>query len=116
MVGHGYSYKPDHDYEIRHYVQHLRDFCDALGLARIHVHGESLGGCIAAQFAIDHPERTASLTLNTAGGLNTDPKVMGRVYNVTMQAVAEASPDDRESTCITSSHYCAYRMQIFFCK
>lgn len=93
MIGHGYSSKPDHDYEIRHYVRHLLDFCDALGLARIHVHGESLGGWIAAQFAIDHPGRTASLTLNTAGGLNTDPKVMERVYNVTMKAVAEASPE-----------------------
>lgn len=93
MIGHGYSDKPDHDYEIRHYVQHLVDFCDALSLDRIHVHGESLGGWIAAQFAIDHPERTASLTLNTAGGLNTDPKVMERVYNVTMKAVAEASPE-----------------------
>lgn len=91
MVGHGYSDKPDHDYEIRHYVKHLLDFCDALGLARIHVHGESLGGWIAAQFAIDNPDRTASLTLNTAGGLNTDPKVMERVYTVTMKAVAEAS-------------------------
>jgi 2-hydroxy-6-oxonona-2,4-dienedioate hydrolase len=91
MVGHGYSDKPDHDYEIRHYVAHLKDFCDAMGLDRIHVHGESLGGWIAAQFAIDHPDRTASLTLNTAGGLNTDPKVMERVYNVTMKAVAEAS-------------------------
>lgn len=93
MVGHGYSDKPDHDYEIRHYVAHLLAFCDALGLKRIHVHGESLGGWIAAQFAIDHPDRTASLTLNTAGGLNTDPKVMERVYNVTMKAVAEASPE-----------------------
>lgn len=93
MVGHGYSSKPDHDYEIRHYVQHLLDFADALGLDRLHVHGESLGGWIAAQFAIDHPERVASLTLNTAGGLNTDPKVMERVYNVTMKAVAEASPE-----------------------
>lgn len=93
MVGHGYSDKPDHDYEIRHYVQHLLDFIDALGLTRIHVHGESLGGWIAAQFAIDHPDRVASLTLNTAGGLNTDPKVMERVYTVTMKAVAEASYD-----------------------
>lgn len=91
MIGHGFSSKPDHDYEIGHYVQHLADFCDALGLERIHVHGESLGGWIAAQFAIDHPGRTASLTLNTAGGLNTDPKVMERVYTVTMKAVAEAS-------------------------
>jgi 2-hydroxy-6-oxonona-2,4-dienedioate hydrolase len=93
MLGHGFTDKPDQDYEIHHYVSHLRDFCDAMGLDRIHVHGESLGGWIAAQFAIDHPERTASLTLNTAGGLNTDPKVMERVYNVTMKAVAEASLD-----------------------
>lgn len=92
MIGHGYSDKPDHDYEIRHYVRHLLDFCDALGLERIHLHGESLGGWIAAQFAIDHPDRVWTLTLNTAGGLNTDPKVMERVYTVTMKAVAEASP------------------------
>ncbi len=91
MIGHGYTDKPDHDYEIRHYVQHLLDVCDALAIARIHLHGESLGGWIAAQFAIDHPERVATLTLNTAGGLNTDPAVMKRVYDVTMKAVAEAS-------------------------
>lgn len=92
MVGHGYSSKPDHDYEISHYVKHLLDFCDAVGVKRAHMHGESLGGWIVAQFAIDHPDRVASLTLNTAGGLNTDPEVMKRVYNVTMKAVAEASP------------------------
>ncbi|MEI9991983.1 MAG: alpha/beta fold hydrolase [Rhizomicrobium sp.] len=92
MVGHGFSDKPDHDYEIPHYVRHLLDFCDALGIERAHLHGESLGGWIVAQFAIDHPERVASLTLNTAGGLNTDPVVMKRVYTVTMKAVAEASP------------------------
>jgi 2-hydroxy-6-oxonona-2,4-dienedioate hydrolase len=93
MIGHGYTDKPDHDYEIRHYVQHLLDFCDALGLERIHVHGESLGGWIAAQFAIDHPDRVATVTLNTAGGLNTDPVVMERVYSVTMKAVVQASPE-----------------------
>ena|SRR3990167_7011844 len=92
MIGHGFSDKPDHDYEIRHYVKHLLDFCDAKGIRRAHLHGESLGGWIVAQFAIDHPDRTATLTLNTAGGLNTDPDVMKRVYNVTMKAVAEASP------------------------
>jgi 2-hydroxy-6-oxonona-2,4-dienedioate hydrolase len=86
MIGHGYSDKPDHDYEIRHYVKHLLAFSNALGLKRIHLHGESLGGWI------DHPERVATLTLNTAGGLNTDPAVMQRVYTVTMKAVAEASP------------------------
>ena len=93
MIGHGFSDKPDHDYEIHHYVKHVLDVADTLGIRKLHLHGESLGGWIAAQFAIDYPDRLSSLTLNTAGGLNTDPKVMERVYNVTMKAVAEASPE-----------------------
>ncbi len=93
MIGHGYTEKPDHDYEIKHYVKHLVDFCNAVGVKHAHAHGESLGGWIVAQFAIDHPDLTATLTLNTAGGLNTDPKVMKKVYDVTMKAVAEASPE-----------------------
>ena len=90
MIGHGFSDKPDYDYEISNYVEHLLAFCDAMGVRKAHLHGESLGGWIVAQFAIDHPERMASLTLNTAGGLNT---VMKRVYDVTMNAVANASPE-----------------------
>ncbi|MES2913287.1 MAG: alpha/beta fold hydrolase [Pseudomonadota bacterium] len=91
MVGHGYSSKPDHPYEIRHYVKHLADFMAALGIKKAHMHGESMGGWIAAQFAIDHPEAVERLVLNTAGGLNTDEKVMERVYSVTMNAVKEGT-------------------------
>jgi pimeloyl-ACP methyl ester carboxylesterase len=60
MIGHGYTDKPDHDHEIRHYVKHLLDFSNALGLKRIHLYGETLGGWIAAQFAIDHPDVCSS--------------------------------------------------------
>jgi 2-hydroxy-6-oxonona-2,4-dienedioate hydrolase len=91
MVGHGFSSKPDHPYEIRHYVEHLDNFLTAVGVDRAHLHGESLGGWIAAQYAIDHPERVNRLVLNTAGGLNTDEQVMQRVYSVTMNAVRNAS-------------------------
>lgn len=91
MIGHGYSSKPDHPYEIPHYVQHLDDFLMALGVERAHLHGESLGGWIVAQYAIDHPERVDRLVLNTAGGLNTDEQVMQRVYSGTMNAVQNAS-------------------------
>ena len=93
MVGHGFSSKPDHPYEIRHYVRHLDDFLTAVGVARAHLHGESLGGWIVAQYAIDHPERVDRLVLNTAGGLNTDAQVMKRVYDNTMNAVRNASPE-----------------------
>jgi 2-hydroxy-6-oxonona-2,4-dienedioate hydrolase len=91
MIGHGFTAKPDHPYEIRHYVKHLDDFLDAVGVDRAHLHGESLGGWIAAQYAIDHPARVDRLVLNTAGGLNTDEVVMKRVHDVTMNAVRNAS-------------------------
>jgi pimeloyl-ACP methyl ester carboxylesterase len=55
-------------------TQGLRDFSDdiealavALGLQRFHLLGWSLGGNIALQYTIDHPERVLSLTLESSG-------------------------------------------------
>jgi len=93
MIGHGYSDKPDHDYEIAHYVRHVVDFMDAVGLQRAHIAGESLGGWVAAQLAIDHPDRVDRMVLNTAGGLTADPKVMKGLYDLSLKAVREASPE-----------------------
>ncbi|HEX8731829.1 MAG TPA: alpha/beta hydrolase [Ktedonobacterales bacterium] len=52
----------------------LRDFSDdlealveALGWERFHLLGWSLGGNIAMQYTIDHPERVQTLTLHAAG-------------------------------------------------
>ncbi|MGJ3262678.1 MAG: alpha/beta hydrolase [Salinarimonas sp.] len=39
-----------------------RAVLDALGIARAHVVGHSMGGMVAQQFALSHPERTVSLT------------------------------------------------------
>ena len=52
MVGHGWSDKPDTPYEIDVYVEHLRVVLDTLGCARAHISGESLGGWVAARFAL----------------------------------------------------------------
>jgi 2-hydroxy-6-oxonona-2,4-dienedioate hydrolase len=91
MIGHGYSDKPDRPYEIKDYVRHLLDVCDALRIERAHVSGESLGGWVAASFAINHPSRVARLVLNTAGGLTSNPEVMERIYTLSMNAVRNAS-------------------------
>jgi pimeloyl-ACP methyl ester carboxylesterase len=50
-------------------VLHYRDLLDALGFDQIHLIGFSLGGWIAADFAIFYPERLKTLTLITPAGL-----------------------------------------------
>jgi 2-hydroxy-6-oxonona-2,4-dienedioate hydrolase len=93
MLGHGFTDKPDHDYEIDHYVDHVIAFCDTQGLGRIFISGESLGGWVAARLAIRFPERVVKLVLNTAGGLTADPVVMERLRTLSMNAVRNPDRD-----------------------
>jgi 2-succinyl-6-hydroxy-2,4-cyclohexadiene-1-carboxylate synthase len=46
---------------------------DTLGLAKIHLVGYSMGGRAALYFAVHHPERVASLTLESTSPGLTDP-------------------------------------------
>lgn len=91
FIGHGFSGKPQRPYEIKDYVRHVIDFCDAMRIERFHLSGESLGGWVAAKLAADHPDRVDKLVLNTAGGLVSDPKVMSRLKELSMQAVIDPS-------------------------
>ncbi|ULE31683.1 alpha/beta fold hydrolase [Mycobacterium sp. IDR2000157661] len=86
MLGHGYTDKPGHALEVRHYVEHLIAFLDAIGAERAHISGESLGGWVAARVAVDHPDRLNRLVLNTAGGSRADPEVMKRIITLSMAA------------------------------
>jgi pyruvate dehydrogenase E2 component (dihydrolipoyllysine-residue acetyltransferase) len=45
---------------------------DAIGLGRVGLVGHSLGGAIAAQLALDHPERVASLAVIAPAGFGPD--------------------------------------------
>lgn len=95
MLGHGYSGKPGHPYEIPLYVRHLLDYLDAVGIDKAHLVGESLGGWVSARTAVDHPDRVASVQLLCAGGTVANPEVMQRIDSSTRQAVAT---DDVELT------------------
>jgi 2-hydroxy-6-oxonona-2,4-dienedioate hydrolase len=95
MLGHGYTGKPDYDYEIPRYVEHLTQYLDACGLDAVNIAGESLGGWVGAWFASEHPERVTSLQLIAAGGTKANPEVMERIRTSTRRAVSE---DDVELT------------------
>ena len=91
FIGHGYSTKPDHPLEVQHYVDQVTQVLDALGVEKAYFTGESLGGWTTARFAIDHPERVERIVLNTMGGTMANPKVMERLYTLSMEAAKDPS-------------------------
>lgn len=93
LIGHGWSDKPDHPYEIAHYVDHVLRFMDTQGWDRIRISGESLGGWVASRLAADHPDRVERLVLNTAGGSRADPAVMERLRTLSMRAATDPAWD-----------------------
>jgi 2-hydroxy-6-oxonona-2,4-dienedioate hydrolase len=65
MIGHGYTDRPDVDYTLDDYADHLFALLDDLGIGPAFLSGESIGGCIAAWMALRAPERAKALVLNT---------------------------------------------------
>jgi pyruvate dehydrogenase E2 component (dihydrolipoamide acetyltransferase) len=47
-------------------------FLDVLDIERVHAVGHSMGGAIASQLAVDHPDRVASVSLICSAGLGDD--------------------------------------------
>lgn len=69
-LGYGYSSKPaDRDYGLDFLVGALHRFTRALGVERCAVIGNSHGGAMAIQLALDHPELVDKLVLMAPGGL-----------------------------------------------
>jgi 2-hydroxy-6-oxonona-2,4-dienedioate hydrolase len=91
FIGHGYSDKPDHPLEIKHYIEQLLAFMEAIGAEKSYLTGESLGGWVTAQFAIDYPEKVERILLNTMGGTMANPVVMERLYTLSMEAAKDPS-------------------------
>lgn len=91
MVGNGFSDRPDHGYEIAHYVDHVRAVMDALGIERASMAGTSLGSWVAAAFALAHPERVDKLVLMSVAGLVASAENMARIR--TQRRAAVDNPD-----------------------
>ncbi len=60
----------DRDYSIAAQTDRLMRFLDALGIKKCHIAGNSMGGFIALQTALDHGHRLTTLTLLNNAGVN----------------------------------------------
>lgn len=76
--GHGQSESPPHreQYGLQISAEDLHGLLDHLGIEQAYIGGLSMGGGIAARYAVAHPERVAALLIidsGSASGLPTNP-------------------------------------------
>jgi 2-hydroxy-6-oxonona-2,4-dienedioate hydrolase len=91
FIGHGYSSKPEHPLEIKHYIDQVLTFMDAIGVEKAYFTGESLGGWVTAKLAQLYPEKVERIALNTMGGTMANPVVMERLYTLSTEAANDPS-------------------------
>lgn len=88
MLGHGYTSKPDIDYEIPLYADHVTSLMNELGIEHATLIGVSLGAWIAGAIAARHPDLVDKLILLTPTGLfPVDQRDAARVLRQRTEAV-----------------------------
>src|SRR5215216_6520998 len=72
LPGFGLTPEPKNEkISISGYGRHVNTLCDKLGLDRIDLVGNSMGGYVAAEVAIQFPERVSRLVLVSAAGISS---------------------------------------------
>ena len=74
LPGFGESSKPDIDYDVASQTERVHAFAKTLGLTRLHLIGNSMGGHIAALYAARHPEQALSVALLDNAGVTSPRK------------------------------------------
>src|SRR4051794_3995421 len=79
-IGYGQTIDaPGTEYGITAWVEHAVRVLDALGIEKTWIVGNSLGGWVAFQFAIEHPERLLGIVSMGTGGARKTAALSGHV-------------------------------------
>lgn len=92
--GYGQSDRPEGRYTVELWSADLEGLLDALGIARAHIHGGSMGSFIALYFAARYPDRVGKLLLG-AGAVAKCDAMSVHMFR-TWQAIASAYGVDSE--------------------
>jgi pimeloyl-ACP methyl ester carboxylesterase len=88
LPGFGRSGIPPMDYSLRGYAGFLFALLDALDIDRAHLVGNSMGGAIVLQAAIERPERVISVTgVDPAGMFSSVPRAWALAGHPVVRAV-----------------------------
>lgn len=74
LIGYGYSDKPDDvEYHIDFFVECVKQTLDVIGIDKVSLVGNSLGGAIAIRCALSYPDLVEKLNLMAPGGIEDQP-------------------------------------------
>ena len=93
LVGYGKSDKPRLNYTTRLFNTFFEDFMSTLGLERSSLIGHSLGGGIALDFTLKHPEKVDKLVLVDTAGLSKESALPGKLLFPLFIAIARIRRD-----------------------
>jgi len=89
MVGNGFSDKPDYDYEIAVYVEHVLGVMDHFGMASANFIAMSLGAFVASAVCVGHADRVDRVILMSPAGREASATNMARIRAERTKAVNE---------------------------
>ncbi|MGE8499471.1 MAG: alpha/beta fold hydrolase [Pseudomonas sp.] len=99
LPGFGNSDRPRASYDVGTQVERLATFTQALGIQRLHLVGNSMGGHISALYAARYPQQILSLGLFAPSGIHAPHKseLFTRLENGEPNPLVVRTPEDFEA-------------------
>ena len=82
LAGFGRSDKPKVEYTIQYLAEFVRDFMGVQDIHQATLIGESMGGAIALQFALQYPQMVDKLVLADSAGLGKEVSIYLRIMTL----------------------------------